>query len=189
MKRRIISLTGFIVFALFMFHYPEMSLGGNLNQSIQLKQNLVIPDPAAKTDYILANIRSFQVDDRGNIYILDSRDLKVKVFAPSGMYLRTFGTKGQGPGEFQSPVDMFIIREGVLSVFDFGNKRISYYSMDGHHLEDIRLHELGGLFRPEAEDENSIYGNLIEWESDGSQCLKLVRYDKTTRLVSTISKV
>jgi len=188
MKRRFISLTGCIVFALFMFHYPQISLGGNLNQLIHLKQNLIIPDPAAKKDYILANIRSIQVDDQGNIYILDGKDHKVKVFTPNGIYLRVFGAEGQGPGEFQSPVNLFIM-DGTLSVFDFGNKRMSYYSLDGHHLKDISLHELGGFFRPEAEDETSLYGNLIEWESDGSQWLKLVKYDKTTRLVSTISKV
>lgn len=188
MKSQLISRISLIILALSISSYSEVNFSDNLDQLIQLKQKLVIPDPAAKTDFILANIRSIQVDNQGIMYILDSKELKVKVFNVDGVFLREFGTKGQGPGEFQSPVEIFI-RDEILSVFDFGNMRISYYSLDGNHLKDINLLKLGGFFRPEAEDEASIYGNLLEWESDGSQWLKLVRYDKKTELISTISKV
>lgn len=188
-RHLVIGISG-LALAFSILVYPGGSYARSQEQLIQLKQNLIIPDPSAETNYILAYIRSMQVDDEGNIYILDSKDLKVKVFNADGTYLRKFGTKGQGPGEFEGPLDLFIIDQ-TLSVFDFRNMRISRYSLDGHHLQDISLNELGlgGGFRPEAEDEAAVYGNLLEWKDDASVMLKLVKYDKKTKLISTISQV
>jgi len=122
------------------------------------------------------------------MFILDTKDLKVKVFDINGFFMHAFGTKGQGTGEFQRPIDIFI-KDKTLSVFDFANKRISNYSFDGRHLEDISLYKFGGFFRPEAVDETAIYGNLLEWDSDGGEWLKLVKYDKRTELISSISQI
>ena len=40
----------------------------------------------------------YAVDEDGHIYICDRIDQKIKVFDPSGRYVRSIGDKGEGPG-------------------------------------------------------------------------------------------
>lgn len=42
-------------------------------------------------------------DPAGNIYVLDYQDCVVKKYDARGAFLKQFGHKGQGPGEFQNP--------------------------------------------------------------------------------------
>ncbi|MCJ7613602.1 6-bladed beta-propeller, partial [Candidatus Bathyarchaeota archaeon] len=41
------------------------------------------------------------VDDNENIYFSENKDQVIDVFASDGKFIRTFGAKGNGPGEFQ----------------------------------------------------------------------------------------
>src|SRR4030042_3078420 len=51
----------------------------------------------------LADIYNFNVDSRGNIYVLNARPVEYFIFAfdGKGHFLKRFGKKGQGPGELQ----------------------------------------------------------------------------------------
>jgi 6-bladed beta-propeller len=51
----------------------------------------------------LADVYNFNVDPRGNIYVLNARPVDYFIFAfdANGLFLRRFGKKGQGPGELQ----------------------------------------------------------------------------------------
>ena len=57
-------------------------------------------------DYMFAEIRTIQVDDDQNIYVLDTKEICVKIFDKNGKCTRVFGKKGQGPGEWQNPWQM-----------------------------------------------------------------------------------
>ena len=46
-------------------------------------------------------------DDEENIYLLDSRVYKVRKFSKDGKELLSFGSKGEGPGEFKSPSRLY----------------------------------------------------------------------------------
>lgn len=37
----------------------------------------------------------------GNIYVYDQQDAFIKVYSPSGKFIRKIGGRGQGPGEIQ----------------------------------------------------------------------------------------
>jgi DNA-binding beta-propeller fold protein YncE len=58
------------------------------------------------------------MDTTGNIYVLDSANHRVQKFSPEGIYLATFGRRGQGPGEFYNPDSIDIDAHGVLYVMD-----------------------------------------------------------------------
>jgi 6-bladed beta-propeller len=51
----------------------------------------------------LADVYNFNVDPRGNIYLLNAKPVDYFIFAfdANGLFLRRFGKKGQGPGELQ----------------------------------------------------------------------------------------
>ncbi len=51
-------------------------------------------------------LTSMDVDNDGNIYILDGKEKKIKVFDSAGKFVKKFGEEGQGPGELNLPVSL-----------------------------------------------------------------------------------
>src|SRR5690606_5816123 len=54
-------------------------------------------DPA----YMFSQMRGPRRLSDGSIVVLDGATSEVRIFDAEGRHLRTFGRKGQGPGEFQ----------------------------------------------------------------------------------------
>ena len=106
-------------------------------QEVVLKEDLVISSEKEGVEYALSDIRAVQVDEEENIYVLDLMDVRVNVFDKSGKGIRSFGKKGQGPGELQLPYRMYMISGKELMFYDISNRRISYYSLDGKCLREI----------------------------------------------------
>jgi hypothetical protein len=55
---------------------------------------------------------------------------EIKVFGPSGAFLRTIGRLGSGPEEFQRPRPVHTDRRGWIHVIDIGNSRETIYGGD-----------------------------------------------------------
>ncbi len=106
-------------------------------QTIALKEDLTIGGEKEGPEYTLSDIRSVQVDEEENIYVLDLKDVRIKVFDKNGKGLRVFGKKGQGPGELQLPYRMYLISGKELMFYDISNRRISYFSLAGECLREI----------------------------------------------------
>ena len=104
---------------------------------IEVTQDLCIGDEEGIEDFVFSQIRSVQVDEEENIYVLDSREVCVKVFDRNGKHLRTFGKRGQGPGEIQSPTRMYLTAGKEILIYDTGNSRLSCYSLDGECLKEM----------------------------------------------------
>ena len=110
-------------------------LPGTLNQLI-LREDLCIGDEEGE-EFIFSQTRSVQVDEEENIYVLDLKEVCVKVFDKNGKHLRTFGERGQGPGELQYPSRMHLVAGKELLIYDAGNSRLSFYSLHGKCLREI----------------------------------------------------
>ena len=106
-------------------------------QKIALKEELTIGSEKEAREYMLSDIRSIQVDGEENIYVLDLKDVRIKVFDKNGKSLRIFGRKGQDSGELQLPYRMYLISGKELMFYDISNRRISYFSLDGKCLREI----------------------------------------------------
>ena len=104
---------------------------------ILLREDLCIGDEEGVEDFIFSQIRSVQVDEEENIYVLDSKEVCVKVFDKNGKHIRTFGKKGQGPGEIQLPMRMHLVKGKEILIYDNANNRLSFYSLDGKCLREI----------------------------------------------------
>lgn len=103
-----------------------------------LTPELIIGEEEAG-DFVFAEIRTIQVDEQENIYVLDPKEICVKIFSKNGKCQRTFGKKGQGPGEWQNPWQMYLTAEKEIMIFDSTNRRLSYYSLDGKYLKEISI--------------------------------------------------
>ncbi|MCJ7679859.1 MAG: 6-bladed beta-propeller, partial [Candidatus Aminicenantes bacterium] len=98
----------------------------------------------------IANATLFCADSAGGIYFCENDhegDLICK-FSPDGRFERSFGPKGQGPGEIQYAIEMTIDAEGRLVVSDISGRKILRFSQDGELIDEKRHPELDGSVTP-----------------------------------------
>ncbi len=123
-------------------------------EAFSLEEDLAIGGDEAE-DYLFATITSIAVDDEGTIFVLDRRDRNVKVFSGDGELITTFGRRGQGPGEFSSPVSISLTSRGEVMVLDL-MRRLEYFKPNGEHIRSLSTASL----RPAAACPDSA-GNLF----------------------------
>jgi hypothetical protein len=142
-------------------------------------------------NYIFYRIRDIQVDNEGNIYVLESGNVRVQKFDRNGNYVCTIGRKGQGPGELQRP-SQIILNEiertiGVkedrkLIVFDKNGKFLDKDVVFEHFFYDLALDSIGSLwaieFDQEGEDEVTadLFKALVRLNHPGQMEKKVVRF-------------
>ncbi|XP_070572077.1 tripartite motif-containing protein 2-like [Ptychodera flava] len=70
----------------------------------------------------------------GNVYVTTCEDLHIKVYTKRGDYCRSFGPRGNGPGEFDDPHGIVVGSTGMVFVADYNNKRIQVFSSNDQYL-------------------------------------------------------
>ena len=65
------------------------------------------------------------------IYIADTGNNRIVVFDFQGKFKNSFGTQGQGPGEFDRPTGLFILEDSRIAVADYENLRIQIFGRNG----------------------------------------------------------
>jgi hypothetical protein len=77
------------------------------------------------------------VDSQDRIYIADSCNHRIQIFAADGKFLREFGHAGTKPGELSYPYDVAVDRGGNIFVCEFGNSRIQVFDANCQSIEII----------------------------------------------------
>lgn len=78
-------------------------------------------------------------DENGDIYVAEGHggdNARIVVFDKTGKYLREFGKKGSGPGEFDQPHGLAFDATGRLFVADRSNNRVQIVDKQGKFLEE-----------------------------------------------------
>lgn len=86
-------------------------------------------------------------DKQGNIYVLDSKNFRVQVFDSDRRFLRSFGRRGQGPGDLGRPECIDLDDAGNVYVGDPGNGRIEIFDPSGVRLRSVRVSAWNIVFR------------------------------------------
>ena len=107
-----------------------------------LEEELSIGQRKGDDELLFLDARSLSVDEDGRIYVFDFKEANVKVFDSNGNYIRTFGKKGQGPGELNLPLAMSITSQNEIVVEDFRNKLVCF-SSEGEFIKSIPITKLG----------------------------------------------
>lgn len=114
-------------------HNPSEPL--HPNKMLSLEEELTFGEDERSEESMLIRPRQILVDQDDNIYISEYMDAVIKVFDKEGNYLRTFGQKGQGPGEFQSIFDMKFLPDERLITLDFRSRRTSIFNREGVFID------------------------------------------------------
>ncbi|MDH4197111.1 MAG: hypothetical protein OEW05_06875 [Candidatus Aminicenantes bacterium] len=125
---------------------PVAGPGGAL-ASVSLVEDLVIGNDTSREDYWFGFLNSLTVDRSGNIWTVDPKSIRIRVFGPDGTLIRAFGRAGQGPGEFSGPGGILAAPDGTIVVTDVLNRRLSHFNAQGEHLRDTSFgaYNLAGL--------------------------------------------
>jgi hypothetical protein len=156
-------------------------------KGIRLVPELTIGSESDPDERMIFEIRALQADAGGNIYVLDSKIGQVKVYDSDGRYLRTFGKKGQGPGELQSPGRMVMTADGNLCFLDLGNNRVSVFSPEGKCLKETPLIKWRP-FRFIPDSKGSGYGDILDFKDGVANVLAKLdaKLNKTATIASLV---
>ena len=95
---------------------------------------------------MFAHVASVAFDASGNLYVIDGltysqKNTRVVVFDASGNFVREFGSMGEGPGEFNMPTGVAVLRDGTTVVEDLSLRHRAYQLFDanGEFLRMVRM--------------------------------------------------
>jgi len=103
----------------------------------RMEEELSIGEAEGKEEYMFSQIIDIGVDDDENMYILDFLEAHIKVFNKSGEYLRTVGRRGQGPGEIQRAMNIYITPGNEILINDRGARYFHFITLGGQHIRSI----------------------------------------------------
>jgi len=98
-------------------------------------------------NYLFYEPVAIAADKQGNIYVLDSKNFRVQVFDSNRKFLRSFGRRGQGPGDLGRPECIDLDDAGNVYVGDPGNGRIEVFDPSGVRLRSVRVSATNIVFR------------------------------------------
>ena len=73
------------------------------------------------------------VNQRGEIIVAEESGYCISIFSPTGEKLRSFGSKGSGPGQFNEPNGVTVDDDGNILVADSRNHRIQKFTSNNKH--------------------------------------------------------
>jgi hypothetical protein len=81
----------------------------------------------------LSDVYAIAVAEDGTVFVAQARDGRVLVFDHGGRHVRSFGRRGDGPGEFQR-MNTIGICDGAVWITDLRAQRLSWFDREGNHV-------------------------------------------------------
>jgi DNA-binding beta-propeller fold protein YncE len=93
-------------------------------------------DNGAEADWLFNRPADIAFDRDSNIYVADGYgNSRIVKFDKTGRYLKSWGTFGDAPGQFELPHAIVIDKEDHVYVADRENQRIQIFDIDGKFLK------------------------------------------------------
>lgn len=124
------------------------------------------------------------LDTKGNLYVVESGKNRILQFNNNGTLIRTWGSSGSGPGQFQTPIgiDEDESKQNVY-VTDVGNNRVARFSSNG-----LFVGQWGGLGSGQGQFANpgrvavDPAGNLFVADFGNN---RIQKFDENGKLIKT----
>lgn len=124
---------------------------------LTLKPDFTIGLETEDANYVFSSLQHTQVDEQEYIYAADWKETLIKVYDKNGKHVRSFGRKGQGPGEIGLPFYMGIFQGNKIVVNDQANAKFIIYSRKGELLKEIPTGKYRSVTRFKVDSEGCIY--------------------------------
>lgn len=112
----------------------------------RVEETLRIGTTEGDPNYQFGAIVSLDVGEDGSIYVLDQQAQNVRVYDANGVYVRTIGRPGSGPGELSQAAGAVLVGRGdTIFVADGMNQRVNRYLPDGTPAGSFPLPMNAGL--------------------------------------------
>lgn len=108
---------------------------------------------------LLDGVRAVAFDRADNLYVLDANNARVLMFDSRGRFVRQFGRRGGGPGEFQQPLGMTVTPDGNVVVSELMNRGFVIYRSDGEYVKNVPFAENYGM--PMMRIESDPQGGIV----------------------------
>ena len=96
--------------------------------------------PLPPVDGMFRQVTDMAWDKAGNTYISDGYiNSRVAKVDKNGDWVKSWGTPGDGPGQFNTPHNIAVDDQGNVYVADRGNARIQVFDGDGNFLRQIKI--------------------------------------------------
>ena len=102
---------------------------------LRLERDLVLGVADQPEEQAFGSIMASAVAEDGSIFIVDGANRQVSVFDSNGNFVRRFGRRGRGPGEFEFPYRIRVT-EAEVYVYDRSIHRINVYDLAGNFVRD-----------------------------------------------------
>jgi sugar lactone lactonase YvrE len=161
---------------------------GGTPAAVSLVEDLVIGNETSREDHWFGFLNSLDVDASGNIYTVDPKNIRIRIFAPDGSLVKAFGREGQGPGEFSGPGGIIAAPDGSILVSDVLNGRISYFTREGAHLKDISFgtYRIGDLA---TDGRSDLFATHTQRPIGDKQTWELIKFDPNLKPLLTIHSI
>jgi hypothetical protein len=139
-KHGLIVMLGMLVFT------PPLTMGGSQDLKNVYRSGPIIlknaPGFGEGTDWKTQFYNTFTdiiVAADGSIFAASSRQHTIFKFDSKGSLIKSFGQKGQGPGDFNGPDDLSILDGKYLVVGEYAlGHRISLFDLDGNFVKLLK---------------------------------------------------
>lgn len=91
------------------------------------------------------NVTRVAFDADGNLFILDTGAGHIVMMSPTGEFVRTIGSPGEGPGELGRPFGFVVAPDGRLLVYDFAKQGLQVFTPEGEFLESVTFDPQEGI--------------------------------------------
>ncbi len=113
----------------------------------------------------------------GDIFVTEGHlqgNNRISKFSKDGTFIKFWGKKGSGPGEFNAPHTIAIDSQGRLFVGDRSNNRIQIFDQDGRYLDTwMQFGRPSGIYI--AKDDTMYVADSESWGSDQPGVKKGIR--------------
>ena len=103
--------------------------------ALELEIGVVEGDPR----YAFSRIVAARTLGSGEILVAEGRAQELRVYDAEGMYVRSFGGPGEGPGEFAQVAGLAGVAGDTVQVWDGMSRRVSTFVAGGRFLGDFPL--------------------------------------------------
>lgn len=95
-------------------------------------------------------------DAQGNFYVINLDNSKIEKISPDGKILASWGSAGNGPGQFQTPQGIAVDSQGNVYVGD-SSGRVEKFNNNGQFLSNVTILNNPGIISLAVDSNDNLY--------------------------------